>query len=151
MTDHADSGDEGLPLGFTPLRSLLMHHFRIEGLLLGRELLRVLLLLVELLLLDGGLELVLVLERLPLHLLLPLDTFLVSLAALLPHLLFLLQLVLVALQLELHLVFSLSLLHLLIELNRLAFLLLDDLSLLHLELPNSREGRTNTIQSLTGV
>jgi len=108
-----------------------MHHIRVEGLLLRGQLLSMLLLLVELLLLDGGFELVFVLQRLPLHLLLPLDALFVRLAARLPHLLLLLELVSVALQFKLHLVFSLALLHLLIILYCLTLLFFHDLGLLH--------------------
>ena len=56
------------------------------------------LLLIKLLLLNGGFQLRFVLQSLHLHLFLALEAFLVGLPPLLPHLLFLLQLLLVALQ-----------------------------------------------------
>ena len=90
------------------------------------------LLLVKLLLLHRSLQLVLVLERLSLHLLLARNTFLIGLSTLLPHCLFLLQLLTVSLELELYLVLSLLLLHLLLILNRLTLLLFLDLCLLDL-------------------
>jgi len=55
----------------------------------------------------------------------------------LAHLLFGLELLTVTLQLKLHCVLSLALLSFLLELNRLAFLLLLDLSLLNLQFPTS--------------
>ena len=90
--------------------------------------------LVKLLLLDAGLELILVLECLTLHLLLTRDAFLISLATLLSHSLFLLQLRPVTLQFELHLVLGRPLVHLLLVLDRLTLLLLLNLSLLDLQL-----------------
>ena len=77
----------------------------------------------------------LVLEGLPLHVLLTSQTFLICLPALLPHLLFLSELLLIALQLELHLVLSLALLHLLLILDSLSLLLLLHLCFLDAKLP----------------
>ena len=76
-----------------------MHHVGVEGHFLCGQVRVMLLLLVQLLLLDRGLESILVLERLPLDLLLPRQALLVGMAALLPHLLLLRELLLVALQL----------------------------------------------------
>ena len=122
-------------MGLSPLGGLLAHHVRVKGLLLGCQLLCVRLSLIQLLLLHASLQLVLVLQSLPLHLLLTRYTFFVCLATFLTHRLFLLELLSVALQLKLDLVLSLLLLHLLLKLNRLALLLLLHLSLLDLQFP----------------
>ena len=66
-----------------------MHHVGVEGHFLRGQFRVMLLLLVQLLLFDRGLETILVLERLPLDLLLPRQALLVGMAALLPHLLLL--------------------------------------------------------------
>ena len=97
MADHADARDEGLPLRLSPLRSLAGHHVLVKGLFLPGEHLSMLLLLVQLLLLGGGFELILVFECLSFHGLLAGEAFLVGLSAVLAHLLLLLQLHLVAL------------------------------------------------------
>ena len=132
LSNHTNASDECLSLRLTPLRGLLSNHIRVEGLLLRCQLFSMGLLLVKLLLLHRCLQLVLVLERLSLHLLLARDTFLVGLSTLLPHCLLLLQLLTVALELELYLVLSLLLFHLLLILDRLTLLLFLYLSLLDL-------------------
>ena len=99
MAEHSDTRHKGLSLSFSSLRGLLSDHVCVEGLLLRGKHLSVLLLLVQLLLLDRGLQLVLVLERLTLHLLLTSDRFLISLATLLAHRLLLLELLTVSLKL----------------------------------------------------
>ena len=105
--------------------------------------------LIELLLLDRGLELVLVLECLPLHLLLSHDALLVCLSALLSHGLLRLELLPVALKLKLHLVLSLALFRLLLELDRLSLLLLLDLRLLNLKFSSQRASEQTRWDTLT--
>ena len=133
LTNHTDAGNKSLALGLSPLHSFVPHHVHIKLLLLTSKLLVVCHLLVQLLLLDGGFQLILVFQRLLFHHFLTGQTFLVCLSSCLPHLFLLGKLLLIALQLELHLVLGLSLLRFLLELNGLALLFLLHLGLLDLE------------------
>ena len=81
----------------------------------------------------------LILEGLPLHIFLTSQTFFICLSALLPHLLFLSELLLIALQLELHLVLSLALFHLLLILDSLSLLFFLHLCFLDAKLPVERD------------
>jgi len=90
--------------------------------------------LVKFLLLDAGFELCLILQGLSTHFLLASNTLFVSFSALLSHNLFLLQHLLVSLQIELNLVFGLPLTHFELKLLSFPALFLCYLRLLHLQL-----------------
>ena len=93
-----------------------------------------LLLLIELLLFNGGFELVFVFECLSTHAFLTLNALFVCLPTLLTHRLLLLQLLAISVELQLDIILSLSLFHLCIVLDGLTFLLLHNLCLLNLKL-----------------
>lgn len=133
-SDHVESRDQVLSLSFATVFFGLCKHPRHEGAVFILQKTLRFQLLVNLLLLYARFELVFVLQSLSLHLFLLRDRVFIRLSSLLSHHLFLLQLLLVALQLQLHLVFCLTLLHFGLELQGFTLLLVFDLGTLNFKL-----------------
>ena len=126
-TDGVDSSNNFLFLSFSILNGPLAYHVAFKSLLASQVFLLLTHLLVKLLLLDASLELVLVFEGLSLHLLLSRNRVFVCLSSRLLHRFFLLQLLAITLQFELHLVFGLTLGHFRLKLSGLSLFFLGNL------------------------
>jgi len=141
-------GDHLLSFRLSPFLYILLTKFLDELLISGRQLLCKSLLMVKFLLLDAGFELSLILQSLSAHFFLTSNTLFVGFSALVSHLLFLLEHLLVSLQIELHLVFGLPLVHFELKLLGLPTFFLCYLRLLHLQLATNINKSIPTLYSL---
>ena len=146
--DQVRPGDHLLSFRLSLILRILLTHFLDELLISGRQFLWHSLCMVKFLLLDAGFKLSLVLQGLSAHFFLTSNTLFVGFPALVSHLLFLLEHLLVSLEIELHLVFGLPLVHFELKLLGLPTFFFCYLRFLHLQLATNMKKSIPTLYSL---